>query len=77
MPELEYFELLFANCEWICIRGTAEPTIEEAQEFVAQDSKRIGAPVTGVFPIDEQTARACYDFSNEANWPIFSKEGDA
>lgn len=82
MPELKYFEVAFShesaddcNATWVCIRGTEQPTVAEAQQFMARDSELFGAPVVGVFPIDEQTARACYDFDNEANWPIFSKGG--
>lgn len=82
MPELKYFEVAFSdsgdpddcNATWVCIRGTEQPTISEAQRFMARDSKLFNAPVVGVFPIDEQTARSSYDFDNEANWPIYSKE---
>lgn len=76
-----YFEVVFSksgdaddcNAVWICIRGTERPSLEEAQRFLAQNSGSFGMPVVGVFPIDEQTARACYDFDNEANWPVFRK----
>lgn len=83
MNELQYFEVVLSNgssddsnAEWICIRGTEQPTLPEAQEFLARDSKRIGAPVVGVYPIDEHTARGCYDFDNEAIWPIFTRENE-
>lgn len=83
-PELKYFEVAFSNsgsaddenATWICIRGTGEPTVAEAQRFLEGDSKRIGAPVVGVFPIDEQTARGSYDFEHEADWPVFSRDGE-
>lgn len=58
---------------WTCIRGTEQPSLEEAQRFLAQNSEWFGMSVMGVFPIEEQTARACYDFSNEANWPVFQR----
>lgn len=79
MPKIQYFEIEFSDgdgrtAEWICIRGTDEPTLEEAREFLKKDSETIGLPVAGVYPIDEFTARACYDFDNESLWPIFSKE---
>ena len=78
--ELKYFEVKFsdgyeANAVWVCIRGTDEPTIEEAQWFMASDSAQLKLPVAEVCEIDEQTARGCYDFDNEANWPVFSRGG--
>lgn len=85
MPEkaknLKYFEIEFSDGDentatWMCIRGTEQPTIDEAQIFVARDSEMFGLPVAGVYPIDEVTARGSYDFGNEASWPIFSRERD-
>ncbi len=83
MPELKYFEVAFSrtdaddsNAEWICIRGTEQPTLAEANRFLASDVKRLGLPAVGVFPIDENYARSCYDFSHEQDWPIFSKGGN-
>lgn len=78
--ELRYFEVKFSdgnevNAVWVCIRGLDEPTIEEAQWFMAADSAALKLPVTEVCEIDKRTARGCYDFTNEANWPIFSKGG--
>lgn len=81
--KLQYFEVAFSdsgnpddcNATWVCICGTDRPTVAEAQQFMAKDSDLFKAPVVGVFPIDEQTARACYDFDREADWPIFSKGG--
>ena len=81
MPGLNYFEVAFSNgsandnnAQWICIRGTQKPTLAEAHQFLALDCERFGLPVVGVYPIDKDTARNFYDFSNENNWPIFSKE---
>lgn len=80
--ELKYYEVAFSHgsaddgdAVWVCIRGIDEPTVEEAQRFMTRDSELFGKPVVGVYPIDERTARGCYDFDNEANWPIFSKGG--
>lgn len=83
MPEhqkLRYFEVKFSdgvecNAAWVCIRGTDKPTVVEAQWFAAMDSIALKLPVVEVCEIDEQTARGCYDFSNEADWPIFSRGG--
>lgn len=80
IPELKYYEVKFSdgneiNAVWMCIRGTDQPTTEEAQWFMASDSAALKLPVAEVCEIDEQTARGCYDFSNEADWPIFSKGG--
>ena len=78
MDELKYFEVEFSDgnentATWVCIRGTARPTIAEAQQFMAADSEKFGLPVAGVYDIDEAQARSFYDFSNEGNWPVFRK----
>ena len=78
--KLRYFEVKFSDgCEinsvWVCIRGTDEPTVEEAQWFMASNSAQLKLPVAEVCEIDERTARGCYDFDNEADWPIFSRGG--
>ena len=76
--KLKYFEIELSNgdadsASWMCIRGTDQPTIDEAQIFLNRDSEKLSLPVAGVYPIDEQTARGCYDFDNESAWPIFRK----
>ena len=83
MPEMKYFEAAFSrtdaddsNAEWICIRGTEQPTLMEANRFLASDVKRLGLPVVGIFPIDRDYAQNYYDFSHEQDWPIFTK-GDS
>lgn len=80
MEVLKYFEVALSetdadDCDaiWICIRGTEQPTIEEANLFMARDVEKVGMPVVGVFPIDKDYAEGCYDFSREAEWPVFSK----
>jgi len=73
---MTYFEIEFSDGlteQWICIKGLEQPTVEEAQQFCAEDSRIFRLPVTGVYPIDEATARNCYDFQGEKDWPIFSR----
>jgi hypothetical protein len=74
---MEYFEIEFSDhgdetkAYWICIKGVRQPTVEEASIFCSDDEETFGFPVWRVDPIDEVTARDCYDFSNETNWPVF------
>jgi len=30
-----------------------------------------GGCILGVYPIDKETAKSCYDFSRESDWPVF------
>lgn len=78
MSDINFFEVEFSDgnentAMWICIKGMKQPTIDEAKRFLAADAEMFKLPVAGVYPIDEATARNCYDFSNESNWPIFSE----
>jgi len=78
MLRLKYFEIELSDgnddaAVWICIKGTGQPSIEEAQQFMTRDCETFGLPVAGVYAIDEWSARNCYDFSNEAVWPVFFK----
>jgi len=73
---IQYYELCFSNGDadtetWICIKGVRQPTISEANVFCAKDAEMYNAKVVSVDPIDKTTARGCYDFDNEANWPVF------
>ena len=80
--EIKYFEIIFSDddhepeCladEAMCIKGYRRPSIEEANRFCRYDVENIfHMPVTGVYEIDEERARAWYDFSNESEWPIFN-----
>ena len=81
MPAVSYFEIAMSNgtaddadAYWMCIKGTSQPTVEEAQSFLAADSELIGQPVVGVYPIDEASARKFYDFDDEPNWPVFDRK---
>ena len=79
--QLKYFEIELSNGDdnsavWMCIRGSDQPTIEEAQRFLTRDSEKLGLPVAGVYPIDDLTAQSCYDFDNEASWPVFSRAAE-
>lgn len=70
--DLEYTEeSSFDGTFSICIRGTREPTIEEAAWFLRESAKNNKAVVVNVFPIDETQARMDYNFDNEDEWPTF------
>ena len=84
MPEkYQYFEVCIGPGPeenekadfWMCIRtkpGT-KPGIAALTEFLKSDlDNRPGSKIIGFYLIDEQTARSCYDFSNEPNWPVFA-----
>lgn len=76
--ERHYFEICIgsgpAECDgdfWMCACGVKVPTISEAELFYAADVSRHGGHILGVYPIDRETARSCYDFSYEDRWPVF------
>ena len=75
---MNYYEIRLGNgydggkSVWMCIKGTREPTIREASDFCRADVESYKLPVSGVYPIDERTARSCYDFSHEQDWPVFT-----
>lgn len=74
---LNYYEVEFSfrdpaqGTYSICIRGTREPSVEEAAVFCRKDAESLDAVVTRVDPISREEAEHFYDFSNEENWPIF------
>ncbi len=60
----------------ICIRGIREPSIEEAEEFVAADRMVNGQymlHVKNVIELPREEAEDAYDFTNEAMWPVFGE----
>lgn len=59
------------NDYWMCICGVKKPTVQEAERFYAADVALYGGHVLGVYPIDLNTARACYDFERADRWPVF------
>lgn len=78
--EYQYFEICIGkgpqetdNDYWMCIRGVREPSIQEAEHFLAADVAIYDGHVLGVYPIDRKTAKGCYDFSNEEKWPVFGR----
>ena len=84
--EYRYFEVCIgkgpeedpAKDAWLCIKASpgAEPDAASLAEFLASDlAKRPGDVIVGFYLIEEPTARGCYDFSREAEWPVF--EGTA
>ncbi len=73
---MNYYEIEFSNgnedsAEWMCIKGVKEPSVDDAANFCKHEAAMWGLPVKGVYPIDERTAKSCYDFTNESNWPVF------
>lgn len=78
--ELSYYEVCIGhgpketdNDFWMCIRGEREPSIQEAEQFLAADIAKHGGHVLGVYPIDQEAAKNCYDFSREEQWPVFGR----
>lgn len=74
----KYFEICIgsglkesSNDFWMCVCGVRAPTIQEAESFCAADAALHGGHVLGVYPIDLNTARACYDFDRADRWPVF------
>ena len=61
------------NDSWMCIRGVRAPSIQEAEQFLAADVAIYDGHVLGVYPIDRETAKSSYDFSNEGKWPVFGR----
>ena len=55
----------------LCICGVKKPTVQEAERFYAADVALYGGHVLGVYPIDLNTARACYDFERADRWPVY------
>ena len=76
--EYQYFEVCIGdgpkesvNDYWMCIRGVRAPSIQETEQFLADDIAKLGGHVLDVYPIDQTTAGGCYDFSYEDQWPVF------
>ena len=76
-PIIGYYECEFetdpkCGTESICIKGERIPTVEEANAFLAEDIKAwYHAHVVKVIPLTEHEARDCFNFENEADWPVF------
>lgn len=71
---IHYYEINFKGPNGnddIVIKGTCEPTPQEALEFMRSYGDEV-FEVLGVYPIDESDARAFYCFDNSDAWPIFS-----
>jgi hypothetical protein len=78
--EYQYFEARIGdgpeesvNDIWMCIRGVRKPSIQEAEQFLADDIAKYGGHVLGVYPIDQRDADGSYDFSYEEQWPVFGQ----
>ena len=66
---VNYYEVDFADGYGIVIKGTVQPTVEEAKEFC----KKEGVAVA-VTPITREEATNFYDMSREDEWPVFNRE---
>ena len=73
----ENWRIVFMPCRiqssndfWMCICGVRAPTIQEAESFCAADAALHGGHVLGEYPVDLDTARACYDFDRADRWPV-------
>lgn len=73
MGNIKFFEVDFENGYSLCIKSFREPSIDDANRWLASDVIQFGS-VTGVYPIEETEARKFYDFENETQWPVFGKE---
>ncbi len=70
MNKIYYHEVVFEDGTEICIKSVKDDvSFEELNDFAKEDCAKCGQ-VIATFPIDERTARSCYDFSNEPNLPI-------
>lgn len=66
-----YYEIDFKDGYSIVIKSKREPTLEEANRWLAEDVKKYG-PVTLVGDeISREDAEKFYDFSTEKDWPVF------
>lgn len=81
MKNYNYYEVVFRSHDKfedtysICIKGTREPTIKEAEEFCKEDMKNIGYDcVDEVIEITEEEANMFFDMENECKWPVFGEE---
>lgn len=76
---MNYFEVDFERNEGssfgdpfeICIRGTREPSVEEAAWFLRETASKKNAHVIDVFPLTEEEAREQFCFDDEDEWPVF------
>ena len=91
MPDIDdsfrYFEVCIgkgpdedeARDTWLCVKTKrpAVPSKESLTRFLARDlANHPGDVVVRFYLIDENTARECYDFSNESSWPVFTTENE-
>ena len=59
---------------WMCIHGVRQPTLEEAEQFLAEDVKNNGGKVLAVNRISAEDASALYDLSLEERCPVFGEK---
>lgn len=79
---VQYYELNFGintsdgviESEYsMVIKATREPTIAEAENFIADDMENLGYDtIYSILPISEQEVYSFYDTENIDNWKIFS-----
>ena len=73
-----YFEVWFDGCagNTMCIRGVRKPTIEEANEFLAEEVERRCGEVYDIDEITFDEAKEQFNVDDEENWPVFGLEKD-
>ncbi|MGN8969859.1 hypothetical protein [Intestinimonas sp. HCP28S3_D6] len=67
--KVSFYELDFESGYGMVIKGTRDPSVEEAQDFISKHGT--DEVVIGVFPISREEAENFYDFTYEENWPVF------
>lgn len=73
---MRYFELTFPDGYSMVIKALREPTIPEAEVFVAEDMRRMGYhTIDYVTEWTREDAVTAFDFDHENQWPIFGTEG--
>lgn len=72
---IQYYEVDLTKEYSMCIKAITPPTIEGLTKFLAHDLEIYGGQkVLSFNPIDKEDAMKFYDFSNEANWPIYGEK---
>lgn len=77
---IHYYELTFnefsdGSCYAMYIKGYRKPTIEEAEQFVAQDMESFGVDrITDIQEVDYLEVYYGSDVSDIDSWPIFGEE---
>ena len=72
---MRYFELTFPDGYSMVIKALREPTIPEAEAFIAKDMKLMGYDrIEFIEEWPRENAVTAFDFDRENQWPIFGME---